>query len=179
MALSRSRDMRELCYPFIFESKPTCDYEILTDELCCQIGVVLSQLPVAFTDIQSDLQSLQPLIYHLNGSVRGKNGLFEADIDWLKQRYDVYLAESGERIKGFVLPQGPVPVPALHLCRCHAKKVVRMLVRLDEAGIRFEPTLPRFANLLANFFFVLTVTIKARLQVIEIPYHSINYPLPE
>jgi len=51
-----------------------------------------------------------------------------------------------------------------------------MLVRLDEAGIRFEPILPRFANLLANFFFVVTVYLKSRLAVAEIPYVSINYP---
>ena len=33
MALPKTRDLRELCYPFIFERRPTCDYEILTDEL--------------------------------------------------------------------------------------------------------------------------------------------------
>ncbi len=176
MALSKTRDLRELCYPFIFERKLTCDYEILTDELCCQIGAVLAQLPPQFLDVQADLQALQPLIYHLNGSVRGKNGIFEENLDWLKSRYDHYQAASGERVHGFVLPQGPLPVPTLHLCRCNAKKVVRMLVRLDEAGIALPPELPRFANLLANFFFVLTVYLKAELDVVEVPYRSINYP---
>ena len=176
MALSKTRDLRELCYPFIFERKLTCDYEILTDELCCQIGAVLAQLPPQFLDVEADLQALQPLIYHLNGSVRGKNGIFEENLDWLKSRYDHYQAASGERVHGFVLPQGPLPVPTLHLCRCNAKKVVRMLVRLDEAGIAVPPELPRFANLLANFFFVLTVYIKAKLAVVEVPYKSINYP---
>ena len=176
MALSKTRDLRELCYPFIFERKLTCDYEILTDELCCQIGAVLAQLPPQFIDVEADLQALQPLIYHLNGSVRGKNGIFEENLDWLKSRYDHYQAASGERVHGFVLPQGPLPVPTLHLCRCNAKKVVRMLVRLDEAGIALPPELPRFANLLANFFFVLTVYLKAQLDVVEVPYRSINYP---
>ena len=176
MALSKTRDLRELCYPFIFERKLTCDYEILTDELCCQLGAVLAQLPPQFLDVQADLQALQPLIYHLNGSVRGKNGIFEENLDWLKSRYDHYQAASGERVHGFVLPQGPLPVPTLHLCRCNAKKVVRMLVRLDEAGIALPPELPRFANLLANFFFVLTVYLKAELDVVEVPYRSINYP---
>ena len=176
MALSKTRDLRELCYPFIFERKLTCDYEILTDELCCQIGAVLAQLPPQFIDVEADLQALQPLIYHLNGSVRGKNGIFEENLDWLKSRYDHYQAASGERVHGFVLPQGPLPVPTLHLCRCNAKKVVRMLVRLDEAGIAVPPELPRFANLLANFFFVLTVYLKAELDVVEVPYRSINYP---
>lgn len=178
MALSKSPDIRELCYPFIFESKPTCDYEIMTDELCCQVGMVLAHLGDAWPSLREDLLHLQTLIYHLNGSVRGKNGIFDSDIDWLKQRYDSYQQAVSGRVSGFVLPQGPMPVPALHLCRCQAKKVVRMLVRLDEAGIKVPPTLPRFANLLANFFFVLTVVVKSDLNVQEVPYVSINYPAP-
>ena len=54
--------------------------------------------------------------------------------------------------------------------------LLRGLVRLDEAGIALPPELPRFANLLANFFFVLTVYLKAELDVVEVPYRSINYP---
>jgi len=174
----KPRDKRELCYPFIFETSLKCDFEIATDELCCQVGAVLSHLsPDAdIAPMLADLAALQPLIYHLNGSVRGKNGIFEENLDWLKSRYDHYQAASGERVHGFVLPQGPLPVPTLHLCRCNAKKVVRMLVRLDEAGIALPPELPRFANLLANFFFVLTVYLKAELDVVEVPYRSINYP---
>ena len=178
MALSKSSDIRELCYPFIFETRSTCDYEIQTDELCCQVGMVLGYLDERWLQMREDLTRLQTLIYHLNGSVRGKNGIFEEDIDWLKQRYDAYQHMSAGRVGGFVLQQGPMPVPVLHLCRCQAKKVVRALVRLDEAGVPVPPTLPRFANLLANFFFVLTVVIKAELNVEEIPYHSINYPSP-
>ena len=37
-----------------------------------------------------------------------------------------------------------------------------MLVPLDEGGMTFPSEFPRFANLLANFFFVLTVYLKAR-----------------
>jgi cob(I)alamin adenosyltransferase len=175
MRRKKPEDLREWCYPFIFESKLTCDYEILTDELCCHIGVVLSQLGEGFDDIRADLEQLQPLIYNLNGSVRGKNGIFEQDIDWLKQRYTHYQQASEGRVTGFVLPRGPVPVPQLHLCRCTGKKIVRMLVRLEEEGRKFDEILPRFANVLANFFFVLTVAIKDRLGTEEVPYISINY----
>lgn len=70
---------------------------------------------------------------------------------------------------------GPQPIPTLHLCRCGSKKVVRLLVRLEECGVAFDPILYRFANLLANFFFVLTVYLKQRWQVPEVPYVSINY----
>ncbi|MFP2769070.1 ATP--cob(I)alamin adenosyltransferase [Oceanisphaera sp. KMM 10153] len=175
MRRKKPEDLREWCYPFIFETRLTCDYEILTDELCCHIGVVLSQLGEGFDDIRADLERLQPLIYNLNGSVRGKNGIFEQDIDWLKQRYTYYQQASEGRVTGFVLPRGPAPVPQLHLCRCTGKKIVRMLVRLEEEGRKFDELLPRFANVLANFFFVLTVAIKDRLGTEEVPYISINY----
>lgn len=171
----RPRDLRELCYPFIYETKWQCDYEIATDELCSQVGVVMAQLPTGFDEVQSDLDRLQRLIYNLNGSVRGRLGIFEADLTWLKGRYDHYNAATHGRVTGFVLPRGPMPVPTLHLCRCGAKKVVRLLVRLEEHGVSWDPILGRFANLLANFFFVLTVYVKAGMGVDEVEYVSINY----
>ncbi len=125
--------------------------------------------------VMADLAILQRLIYNLNGSVRGRLGIFEEDLDWLKGRYDHYNEASRGRVTGFVLPQGPQPIPTLHLCRCGSKKVVRLLVRLEESGVRFDPILYRFANLLANFFFVLTVYLKQAWDVTEVPYVSINY----
>jgi hypothetical protein len=38
--------------------------------------------------VLADLATLQRLIYNLNGSVRGRLGIFEEDLDWLKGRYD-------------------------------------------------------------------------------------------
>lgn len=173
----KPRDKRELCYPFIFETQFQCDYEIATDELCCQVGAVLAALPgeAETREMAADLATLQRLIYNLNGSVRGRLGIFEEDLEWLKGRYDHYNAASRGRVTGFVLPQGPQPIPTLHLCRCGSKKVVRLLVRLEESGARFDPILYRFANLLANFFFVLTVFLKLHWDVPEVPYISINY----
>ncbi|MGL4931796.1 MAG: ATP--cob(I)alamin adenosyltransferase [Aeromonas sp.] len=170
-------DKRELCYPFIFERSLKCDFEIATDELCCQVGAVLAQLPPAeeTCSVMADLTVLQRLIYNLNGSVRGKLGIFDADLEWLKGRYDHYNEASRGSVTSFVLPQGPQPIPTLHLCRCGSKKVVRLLVRLEESEVRFDPILYRFANLLANFFFVLTVYLKQCWQVAEVPYVSINY----
>jgi len=140
----KPRDKRELCYPFIFETSFKCDFEIATDELCCQVGAVLSHLaPDADTEpMLVDLAALQRLIYNLNGSVRGKLGIFDADLEWLKARYDHYNEASRGSVTGFVLPQGPQPIPTLHLCRCGSKKVVRLLVRLEESGVAFDPSWP-------------------------------------
>ncbi|MBZ6072832.1 ATP--cob(I)alamin adenosyltransferase [Aeromonas schubertii] len=171
----RPRDKRELCYPFIFETRLQCDYEIATDELCSQVGAVMAMLPAGVEEVAADLDQLQRLIYNLNGSVRGRLGIFENDLDWLKGRYDHYNEANRGRVTGFVLPRGPMPIPTLHLCRCGAKKVVRLLVRLEEDGVAFAPILYRFANLLANFFFVLCVHVKGEMGLPEVEYVSINY----
>lgn len=45
-------------------------------------------------------------------------------------------------------------------------------VGLEEEGRVFEETLPRFANVLANVFFVLTVAAKARPRVEKVPLYQ-------
>ena len=173
--MKKSQNRKEVCYPFINESSLMCDYEILTDELCSLVGLAIAHLGEEFPEVRGDLDQLQPWIYHLNGSVRGKNGIFEAELDWLHARYDHYHALTQGRIQRFVLPRGPLSVMALHQCRSGAKKTARLLFRLHESGVAFEQTLPRFANLLANFFFVLTVYIKQCIDLDEMDYISVNY----
>lgn len=63
-----SKDHGEICYPFIYEDSPVCDFEIASDELCSRIGLVLTY---DLDDVSRDiLLRLQPNVYHLNGSVR-------------------------------------------------------------------------------------------------------------
>lgn len=116
----KPRDKRELCYPFIFETALTCDFEIATDELCCQVGAVLSYLvPDGNTKpMLADLAALQRLIYNLNGSVRGKLGIFDADLEWLKARYDHYNEASrgaGDRIRAATRAAAYPDPPSLSL----------------------------------------------------------------
>ena len=44
MPLKYSGNIRELCYPFIYEESALCDYEILTDELCTLVGCAITEL---------------------------------------------------------------------------------------------------------------------------------------
>ena len=67
--LSSNRD--EICYPYIYETSRLCDYEILTDDLCRQVGGILALLPKELDSLRPELEQLQPMLYHLNGSVRG------------------------------------------------------------------------------------------------------------
>ncbi|MBY5992559.1 ATP--cob(I)alamin adenosyltransferase [Ferrimonas balearica] len=173
-----SADKRELCYPFIFESGPSTDFEVQTDELCSQIGYALALLASELSEAQlaelkPELHRVQALVYHLNGSVRGKLAVSEADLDWLKARYDHH--HGFGTVGGFVLPTGSPGVMALHLCRSGAKKSIRQLVRCEEAGLMVHERLLRLANLLTNYFFCLTVRLKAQLGQEEIPFQSQSY----
>ncbi|KJG56186.1 adenosyltransferase [Photobacterium kishitanii] len=177
MVLKFSGDIDELAYPFIFEDSPLCDFEILTDELCTYIGLAISQLDDG--EVQQSLIWLQPRIFHLNGSIRGKCGIFEADISKLKADYHYFRSQVSDNNKRFVLPRGVGPVVQLHQCRSLAKKVVRQLVKVDAAGKKVPPALPRFSNLLVNYLFALTRVLNQQTGIEEPEYISINYPKPE
>ena len=170
-----SKNIDELCYPFIYETSYLCDYEVATDELCNHIGLLLDIVSKEFMQIHQDLKILQPLIYHLNGSIRGKLAVEESDILWLQQRYKYYQMQTNGLVTGFVLPQGSQPAPQLHLARSACKKAIRLMVRIEEEGKFVPEILPRFCNLLCNFFFVLSLFVNHKMGTIEIPFISKSY----
>ncbi|PKH09298.1 cobalamin adenosyltransferase [Moritella sp. Urea-trap-13] len=177
MTLKASGNIDELCYPFIFEDSPLCDFEILTDELCTYTGLALSQ--VTNTEVRASLERLQPKIFNLNGSIRGKCGIFEDDIQDLLTDLNYFKAQVTDNAKRFVLPRGTGPVIQLHQCRSLSKKVVRQLVLVDKAGKKIPETLPRFTNALTNYYFALTRVLNQDAGVEEPEYVSINYPKPK
>lgn len=177
MTLKKSKDIRELCYPFIYESSPLCDHEIITDELCSILGNVIYEIEgdERFGDIYDFLCELQPKIFHLNGSIRGKQAIFEEQVQWLLGYFDRYQDEIKGQLKGFVLPRGGNVVQLIHSCRSLCKKDVRAMVAVDAAGISVPDELHRFANILCNLFFRLTVVINRRMGIVEPLYISKSY----
>lgn len=165
----------ELCYPFIYETSSLCDYEVITDELCGHIGAALSMLPADMDDLAADLERLQPLAFHLNGSIRGRLAIDETDILWLGSRLEHYRQQIQGRINGFVLPRGTPPVPQLHLARSAAKKAIRALVRVEQEGKTVPMVLPRLCNLMCNVLFVLTLVINQRRGLDEVAFVSKSY----
>lgn len=177
--MKATRNLDELCYPFIYETSHLCDFEVITDELCGHIGAAFSHLPADMPDIVADLDRLQPLAFHVNGSIRGRLAITEEDIAWLQERLTHYRTEVSERIKGFVLPRGTPPVPQLHLARSAAKKAIRLMVRLEEEGKTIPDVLPRLCNLMCNYLFTLTLVINQRRGLDEVPFISKSYGLPK
>ncbi|WP_107935467.1 hypothetical protein [Ureibacillus chungkukjangi] len=171
------KDIRYSCYPFMREKGSLVDYEIRTDSLTTRVGAILPMLNTdeACKDVYEDLQVIQPLCYHLNGSVRGKLAISQEDLQWLSSRYDYYVEEVGEVIKQFLLPQGSEVGSLLHICRSEAKKSYRALHKVSE-----ERDVPEilfdYLGLLANVFFVMAVYSNQKHEVKEIPFISKSYP---
>ena len=175
-----SRNLDEVCYPFIHETSVLCDFEVITDELCGHIGAAWSHTPADMPDIAADLDGLQPLAFHVNGSIRGRLAVTEHDIAWLQSRLNHYREEVADRLKGFVLPRGTLPVPHLHLARSAAKKAIRAMVRVEQEGKTVPAVLPRLCNLMCNFLFTLTLVINQRRGIDEVAFISKSYgPLPK
>lgn len=168
------KDIRFVCYPFMRESAATVDFEIRTDSMTTRVGEAISLLedvPMVY----EDLRYLQPMCYHLNGSVRGKLAVTEEDLDVLSEMYDRYVAQVKEEISTFVLPQGTYAATVLHVCRSEAKKSVRALHKVS-----LEREVPEhlfdYTGLLANLFFAMAVFVNKTHGVHEIPFVSKSYP---
>lgn len=176
MTFKFGKNTDEMCYPFMYEKSLLCDFEVITDELCGHIGAVISHLPDDMPDIAADLEQIQPLAFHVNGSIRGRLAIAESDIQCLQDRLEHYRVEVAGRLAQFVLPRGTPPVPQLHLARSACKKAIRLMVRLKlEEGRNVDMMLPRICNMLCNFFFVLTLVINQRRGLVEPEFVSRSY----
>ena len=173
--MTRNNQLDELCYPFIHEQGYLCDFEVITDELCTQVGMCLTLLGDSHPDLVADLERLQPLCWHVNGSIRGRLAIVEDDMNWLHDRYDHYREEIDGMRQGFVLPRGSVLAMQFQLARSSTKKAIRALVRLEEQGVNAPAILGRFCNLLCNVLFVLAGVINRRDGIVEPPFISLSY----
>lgn len=153
------------------------DYEIRTDSLTTKIGACFPALQEdgKCQVVRDDLQKIQPMAYHANGSVRGKLAVSEEDVEWLSGRYDFYVEQAGEVIQQFLLPQGCKAAALLHSCRSEAKKSYRALHKVSEER-EVNEILFDFLGLLANVFFVMAVYTNKMQGAEEIPFISKSYP---
>lgn len=175
--MKTSKNWDEVCYPFIHQTGDLCDFEVVTDEWCTLIGMAYSatQGDQQLADIASDLAHMQPLAFHVNGSIRGQLAIEEADVQWVLARMQHYRCELGDLEHAFVLPRGTAPVPQLHQARSSAKKAIRAMVRVEQEGREVPAVLPRLCNALCNLFFLMTLAVNLRRGVQEVPFVSKSY----
>ncbi|MGM9985976.1 MAG: hypothetical protein ACI35O_01990 [Bacillaceae bacterium] len=160
-----------ISYPFLGEKKKLVDHEILTDELSSQLGYILS----LETPLYDETFWVMDKVLHLNGSIRGKNAISEADIDYALQMYRELKERNKERLNGFVYPIGHPVACQYQLARCQAKKVVRNMHIIRQSGTEVDERLVDFANLLANLLFTFSLEVNRVNDVEEIPFISKSY----
>lgn len=175
----------ELCYPYIYEDSLLCDYEILTDELTRMVGWAIDELGALIINypnsnelktLADELNWLLPLCYHLNGSIRGKLAIKEEEHQQLLTMYRNIKKLTENSISGFVLPGGKSPVGILNQCSSLSKKAIRLMVRIhNEEQKEVSNIVPKFANLLCNYFFTATVLINQVTGYKEVPFISRSY----
>ncbi|WP_111707499.1 cobalamin adenosyltransferase [Lutibacter citreus] len=175
----------ELCYPYIYEDSLLCDYEILTDDLTRTVGWAINDLVILRANyskseelkkLEEELNWLLPLCFHLNGSIRGKLAITTEDHEQLLQNYRNLKKITEKSISGFVLPGGVSPVGVLNKCSSMCKQAIRLMVKIhNEEQKEVAEILPKFANLLCNYFFTSTVLINQVTGFKETPFKSKSY----
>jgi len=175
----------ELCYPYIYEDSLLCDYEILTDDLTRMVGWAINDLGVLrqqhsesfeLQTLENELNWLLPLCYHLNGSIRGDLAITEENHQQLLENYRSFKTITEKSIYGFVLPGGVSPVGVLNKCSSLSKQAIRLMVKIhNEEQKEVAEILPKFANLLCNYFFTATVLINQVTGFKETPFISKSY----
>lgn len=168
-------------YPFLCDDAADlrCDFELLTDEMSSQTGLLRAKLlekgynqPAALAE---DLCWIAEMIYHLNPSLRTKYTITDEECEKLKSMVGELKEKTEHRCNKFVLPVGGTLGCEAHLLRVKGKCLVRMVYRHCENGNEVPDALLDFANLLSGYFFFLAMYLNEMEGVEEIPFVSRNY----
>jgi len=162
---------KELCYPFLYESSKKVEFEILTDKLSSQLGYCAS---LAEGNFRNELIYVCELVYHLNGSIRGKEAVDENHVSFLKARYGFYENETKDGTR-FVVPQGGTLATSLHVARSMGKEVVRKMFEVYSEGVKVEHVLFDFANMVSNYCFMAALYANKIENISEIEFTSKSY----
>lgn len=158
----------EFCaYPFLEEDAFLCDYEIATDVLASQVSLARHDIHHIPSVI---LQEIIDLLYHANGSIRGKCAINQEEVVRLKEIYDQYET----KITTFVLPDGCIGASQLHVLRAQCKAIIRLMVRIRKQQ-EVAQTLFDFMNLLSNTFFMMSLYENKQEGYSPIPFISRSY----
>lgn len=142
-------NMDACAYTFLYEDGSCCDYEVATDMLASYLGITSHY--VKHID-SKDLIKLIELVYHGNGSIRGRCAIEESDYIFLRSLYDKYHIE----MKKFVLPFGTLGSSHLHYARSYTKAIIRIMNKVKKEK-EIEQILFDFFNLLSNTLFMMAL----------------------
>lgn len=161
-------------YPFLSDDGDDyrCDFEILTDRMASQIGL-LASLSLE-EELRKELIFIAELVYHLNASLRTFFSIEEVEMNFLLSRVGELEEINKESFSRFVLPVGSRRASLAHMLRADAKALVRLLYRQAERQ-ELDNRLIDLASLLSGYFFMLALDLNRLDGVEEIEFISRNY----
>lgn len=162
-------DYRYMAYPFLKEESLMCDYEVASDEMASMIGAAMHVVRHC-----PELGEMVELVYHLNGSIRGRLAVDHSDVMHWNDVYDKYQKLSGGMTK-FVLPVGSAGATALHVIRCKAKSVLRIAYAINARERAVPENVLNILNLLANVLFAMCLHENAEEGIEEVIFSSKSY----
>jgi len=162
-------------YPFLCDEADDlrCDFEILTDETACRIGLLRSLVKDEF--LKDELLKICELVYHINPSLRTFVSVTDKELVWLEECTTRLQKEVKGRCQKFVLNQGCQSACQAHIIRTNFKDLVRMIYRHIHRGNNVPDILLDFTNLLSGYFFFLALKLNEINDVDEIEFVSRNY----
>ena len=159
----------EFCaYSFLKEDDHRCDYEIATDQLASFFSITKHYVKHIS---QEHMVKLIELVYHANGSIRGKCAIHKEEVDELFHIYHTYFVE----MKAFVLPDGCIGASYLHKARADVKSIIRIMHAIEKEGYNIEQDLFDFMNLLSNTCFMMCLYENKKEQYPEVEFVSKSY----
>lgn len=162
-------------YPFLCDDMHDlkCDFEIFTDEIACQIGLLLSMVKQDY--LKEELLKICELVYHMNPSLRTFVSLTVEELKWLESSVLRLKKETEGRCDKFVLNQGCENACRSHIIRTKFKALVRMMYRYIQLDNEVPDILLDFANLFSGYFFYLALLLNKFNGIDEIEFISRNY----
>jgi len=116
------------CYSLgkrIPKDHPLMEFLGSLDEANSAVGLAAS---MAQGRPREDLRKIQRILFNVGFTLSGKKMVSDADVEWLEQVADYYLADF--TFKGFIIPGGSTPSAATHLARSIVRRAERRLVAL-------------------------------------------------
>ena len=162
---------KEACYPFLYEESKKVEFEILTDKLSSQLGFAAS---FAEGNFKNELLYVCELVYHLNGSIRGKIAISESHVSFLVAKYSFYEEETKDGLR-FVVPAGSTLASSLHIARSIGKEVVRKMYLISKEEKTVDKVLFDFANMVSNYCFMAAIYANKINDVSEKEFVSSSY----
>ena len=162
-------------YPFLSDKTEDlrCDFEILTDEIASQVGLLRSLIKDNL--LRDELLTICSLVYNINPSLRTFVSVTQEELDWLEDTTLRIQDEVKGKCDKFVLTQGCESACHAHIIRSKFKALVRMIYRYMYEGNEVPNILIDFANLLSGYFFLLALRLNDINNVDEVEYISRNY----